>query len=364
MRVFLFILLVLFSRLCLAQNNDTLRKYLDKNFSFTTKSKMAYAAIVIPANTHWLLRAFYADGSLLIESTYMDKKLATRDGPLTAYYAANARALTGSFQNNQRVGTWRSWYKNGQLKDSGDIKNDKLTGTWITWYENGRMATRAHFTDEPGPITFMPGEAANETSLLVFPPPISVKSGTWETWSSNGNRKDSGNYVNDRKEGFWRSWYENGNPESEGAYNVEEKFVGDWTFYREDGTVSTKEKYSGNKLIDLKCFDEKGSPAGTFCSIAKPPVLLGTPYDWKVFFETHLEWSKETMKKSREGTITIRFFIGKDGKLTNHTLLNSPSEFVTKDIDKVISLMKDWSPAILHNRPFEYSFDYSVPFYP
>ncbi len=139
---------------------------------------------------------------------------------------------------------------------------------------------------------------------------------------------------------------------------------GDWTFSREDGTISTQEKYVDNKLNDLKCFDEKGNLTGSFCSIAKPPVLLGTPYDWKDFFETHLVWSKESVKKSKGGTITIRFTIGKDGKLVNHTLLNSPDTMVSEDIEKVIRLMTDWSPAVLHNRPLEYSFDYSVDFYP
>lgn len=363
MRLFLFILSILFSGLSFAQKNDTLVKYLDKNFTFTNRSGMTYSAIAYPQNDHWIVKSFYDDKSILIEASFIDKKLTIKDGPLTAYYPKGLLALQGSFQNGQRNGLWRSWHKNGQIKDSGTIKNDQLTGSWITWYENGKMTTRAHFSDEKSLYSSMRPIASETSSLLLFPEPASSKNGTWETWSVNGQQKDSGNYENDFKTGLWKSWYANGKPESQGSYGAKESLQGDWIFYREDGTVSTKEKYLDGKLADLSCFDEKGNLTGSFCSIAKPPVLLGTPYDWKVFFETHIEWSKETIKRGREGTTTVRFFISKDGKLSDHKLINVQDELVAKDIEQVISLMTDWSPAILHNRPFEFSFDYAVPFY-
>ncbi len=360
MRLIVFITMIILFKPCVAQKTDTIKKYLDKNLILTNKAGAFYVAIAFPQGDHWVLRSTYADKAPIIESYFTDKKLTIRDGSFSAFYSGGVLALQGHFTNNQRTGVWKSWHKNGQLKDSGTIKNDKLTGTWTTWYENGTPMTTAQFAEEAGLVatTIMP------KSLLQFPPAVAIKNGAWQTWSSSGQQKDSGYYRDNFKFGFWRTWYENGKPESEGSYAADEHLEGNWTFYREDGSISTKEKYEENKLKDLQCFDEKGKATGSFCSIAKPPVLLGTPYDWKLFFDTHLQWSKESVKNSMGGTITIRFVIGKDGKLSNHTLLNSPDEMVSADIEKVVSLMTNWSPAILHNRPFEYSFDYVVQFFP
>lgn len=364
MRTFIVILFVLLSRLTAAQKSDTLTKYLDKNLAFTNKSGMIYPAIAFPQNGHWVLRSVYPDNSIIVEAYFLDKKLTVNDGLFDVNYPGGIPAIRGTYHNNYRSGIWQSWFKNGQLKDSGSLINDVLTGTWLTYYDNGTLMTRAHFNEQVGSTGLSPLVSGNKNTLLSFPPSVAIKTGLYESWHLNGLRQDSGNYQNDLKTGFWKLWYENGKPESEGSYDASENMQGNWIFYREDGSISTKEKYADNKLSDLTCFDEKGNLTGSFCSIAKPPVLLGTPYDWKDFFETHLVWSKETIKKSGEGVTIIRFTIGKDGKLVNHTLLNSPSIMVTEDIEKVIRLMTDWSPAILHNRPLEYSFDYQVPFYP
>jgi antitoxin component YwqK of YwqJK toxin-antitoxin module len=364
MRIFIFILLILPGRFCPAQKGDTLVMYLDKNLAFTNKAGMVYPAIAFPQDNHWILKSTYPDGSILVEVHFLDKKLTVNDGQFIVNYAGNAHAARGVYHNNYRSGVWQSWYKNGQLKDSGALINDVLVGTWVTFYETGSMMTRVHFSDQIGSSGLSPLVNSEKNSLLEFPPIVAIKNGVMESWKENGLQKDSGNYQSDLKTGYWKEWYDNGKPESVGTYGANETLVGDWTFYRENGSVSTKEKYVNTKLTDLQCFDENGSPSGIFCSVAKPPVLLGTPYDWKLFFDTHLVWSRESLKSRREAVVTIRFFIGKDGKLTNHTITNSPSPFVTQDIEKVVGLMKEWSPAVLHNRPFEYSFDYQVNFYP
>lgn len=364
MRILLLFIIILEVKLCIAQRNDTLTKYLDKNLSFTNKAGMMYPAIAYPDKGHWILRAFYPDDSIIAEVYFMDKKLTINDGTLFINYPKGVPAVRGTYRNNYRSGVWKSWYQNGQLRDSGSLVNDVLTGTWLTYYADGRLMTRAHFNEQIGSTGLSPLVAADKNSLLNFPPAIAIKTGLYETWHPNGLRQDSGVYQKDIKTGFWKAWYKNGQPESEGSYDAVEHLQGNWNFYRENGSLSTQEKYADNKLTDLKCFDENGNATGSFCSIAKPPVLLGTPYDWENFFETHLVWSKETIRKSKGGTTTVRFTIGKDGKLVNHTLLDSPDAMVTADIEKVIRLMKEWSPAILHNRPLEYSFEHSIPFYP
>jgi antitoxin component YwqK of YwqJK toxin-antitoxin module len=364
MRIMVIIIYILSAGLCRAQKGDTMVKYLDKHLAFTSKASKFYRAIAFPKDGHYVLQSFYNDGSKLVEAYFLDKKLTVNDGRFIVYFTNGIPGIEGMYNTNYRSGVWRSWYTNGNTKDSGALVNNVLVGKWVTYYQDGTMKTREHFNEQAGSTGLSPLEARKKISLLRFPPVTAIKSGVSESWSANGQKKDSGSYANDLKTGYWKSWYDNGKPESEGSYGLEEKLQGNWTFYREDGTISTEEKYADNKLTDLKCYDEKGTLTGSFCSIAKLPVLLGTPYDWQDFFESHLVWSKESMKRSHEALITIRFTVGKDGKLVSHKLLNSPSQQVSEDIEKVIRLMKDWSPAVSHNRTLEYSIEYSFTFYP
>lgn len=90
---------------------------------------------------------------------------------------------------------------------------------------------------------------------------------------------DDPEYPSERKnqegilDGPYATWYKNGKSESAGTYS-DDSYNRDWIWYKEDGTLFTKEKYSNGKLIDLSCFDTKGEYAGAACSDLKLPVFI------------------------------------------------------------------------------------------
>ena len=45
-----------------------------------------------------------------------------------------------------------------------------------------------------------------------------------------------------KRDGLFTGWYENGQKEVEGTHN-NEKQVGKWTFYNEDGTINKVKEY-------------------------------------------------------------------------------------------------------------------------
>jgi antitoxin component YwqK of YwqJK toxin-antitoxin module len=357
--VFIFTLLLLLHN-CIAQKRDTVVKYLNDDLAFTTRYNKAYKAIVFKNAGHWQLRAFYPDASTLFTASFSDKKLSVRDGEFIIFYTTGKPAMKGSYKNNMRTGIWQSWYETGHTKDSGMILDNVLTGTWMNWYEHGGKKIRAEFTDD----VKVPGSQYQETaftSMLDFPKTFSLNHGIYQTWYSNGNVKDSGYMRFNHKDGYWKSFYENGFPESEGHYS-NDTLDGDWTFYYENGKPSTKETYRNNKLASLSCFDSTGNPAGSSCSVMKPPVLLGSPFDWEQFLLRNIQWSKQTLKLPEEGVIRVRLKIDNKGKLAEYTVTDFPHDLIKYDVEKVLIQMTDWSPAVLHNRPIEYTLTYSFPY--
>jgi antitoxin component YwqK of YwqJK toxin-antitoxin module len=360
MRCVFILTLLLILHNCTAQKRDTLVKYLNGDLAFTSRFNKVYKAIVYKNNSHWQLQAFYPDASTLFIASFSDKKLSVRDGELIIFYTAGKPAMKGNYKNNKRTGIWQSWYETGHIKDSGMITDNVLTGTWMNWYEHGGRKILAEFSGD----VKVPGshyQDAAFTSMLDFPETFSFNHGIYQTWYSNGNVKDSGYMRLNQKDGYWKSFYENGFPESEGHYR-KDTLDGDWIFYHENGKPSTKETYRNKKLASLSCFDTTGNPSGSSCSVMKPPVLLGSPFDWEQFLLSNIQWSKQTLRLPEEGNIKVRLKIDKNGKLAEYTVTGFPHELVKKDVEKVLLQMTDWSPAILHNRPIEYTLTYSFPY--
>jgi antitoxin component YwqK of YwqJK toxin-antitoxin module len=360
MRCVFILTLLLVLHNCTAQKSDTLVKYLNDDLAFTTRFNKVYKAIVYKNGGHWQLQAFYPDGATLFTASFSDKKLSVRDGEFIIYYTAGKPAMKGNYKNNKRGGIWQSWYETGHIKDSGMISDNILTGRWINWYEHGGKKIQAEFSNE----VRVPGSQYQDaafTSMLDFPKTFSFNHGIYQTWYSNGNVKDSGSMRYNLKHGYWKSFYENGFPESEGLYR-NDTLDGDWTYYYENGKPSTKETYRNNRLAGLRCFDTTGKSTGSSCSVKKPPVLLGTPFDWDQFLLGNIQWSKKTLRVPEEGNIKIRIKIGKHGRMTEFSVTDYPHELVKDDVEKVLAQMTDWSPAVLHNRPIDYTLEYSFPF--
>ena len=53
-------------------------------------------------------------------------------------------------------------------------------------------------------------------------------------WYENGQKKEEGNYKDDKKDGFWTEWYENGQISAEGLYK-NKKLEGLVTFWHTNG---------------------------------------------------------------------------------------------------------------------------------
>lgn len=361
-----FVWIILSGITCMAQRGDTLYKYLDNTLAFTTKANAVYNAVAVKSGDHWLLFSVYPDTGILLKAYFKDRGLRIKDGPFTLYHPNNIKALEGRYSNNIRQGVWKYWYEKGQRKDSGLVKNNQMVNTWFRWHENGQLQSIANYLPYDSipdkPFVFADPQRKKD-GLLEKDTLINSVHGQWIAYYDDGKKKDSGNYIKGIKEGPWINWYRNGIIESKGMY-INGLQEGEWNYYYENGNNSTREQYVNNKITALECFDEAGNTTGSFCSILKPPVALVDRFtDFTTYMLDHIFWPKELEGKDVNGTLKAEYTISKEGKLISFTVLKSPHELLGKETERFFRSIEKWSPAMVHNRPMEFTVSIEIPFY-
>ena len=315
------------------RNKDTSFVYLDQYLQLTNAKQAAYAGVSIKVEGGWMLYAVYPDTTPLVKAYFKDKQLTLKQGPYTVYYPKNIKAREGFYNNNDMSGTWRFWYSNGKLKDSGMVSKNYLSGFWKSWYPNGQLMTEINFKEQLTPAE------TNALQLLAMdhiPPP----------------------YIGIRQ-GAYKSWYSNGQTESIGQF-VDNQMTGAWQWFHQNGARATEEMYKDGIITGLQCFDSTGKPTGDLCSIDKP-ALLKHFGDYKAFIHENLMWPEEARKKGLEGDVTVSFTVSSSGNLQSFTV-NSTQPILKKAVEDLFAQMKEWEPAISHNRTIEFSDEIVIPF--
>lgn len=84
------------------------------------------------------------------------------------------------------TGTWRAWWKNGQLRESIDFRNGRFDGEYLQWHPNGTRWESSTYQDDDldGP-TLM--------------------------WNAQGQKRLQGEWRNNRQHGRWLRWDDSGN---------------------------------------------------------------------------------------------------------------------------------------------------------
>lgn len=189
-----------------------------------------------------------------------------------------------------------------------------------------------------------------------------IRVDNWKTWHENGQLKDSVIYAMGTIHGPAKSYHENGNLSSEGQYAAGQ-FDGPWTFYHENGKPSTKELYKNKKLADLECFDSTGTSQGFNCAISRPPVIVGKYGGLDQYLQDSLRQVKRANGQLVEGFVSVQFVITKEGKMEDFRILRSEDPLLSQEVVRVIQSVKQWYPAVSHNRLIHYTVTMNIPFF-
>mgnify|MGYP001391286350 CR=1 FL=1 len=113
--------------------------------------------------------------------------------------------MAGELAANLKVGTWRSWHPNGQLRSEETFAADGVLGGVLTWFASGSKESEAQWR----------GGAAVSGTL----------------WYESGDLKEKGA----SQDGLLESWYDGGQLKFRGELASGQR-TGPWLFFRPDGT--------------------------------------------------------------------------------------------------------------------------------
>jgi len=161
--------------------------------------------------------------------TYLKSDMTPVNGIAEEEYDNDGRAEF--YYKDGKVGLFKVWYENGQLKREGNLKDREPDGLWRSWNETGQLVEEGNFKD---------GEY----------------DGLWRHWYENGQFLKEVNYKDGKRNGLVKRWYE------DGRIMYETEFINgtgvDKSYY-ENGQVKWESNYKDTKKISVKEWDEKGN---------------------------------------------------------------------------------------------------------
>lgn len=288
---------------------DTLVRYFTYSLEETVSSKAF--------DTVQTIRSRQADGSLLEEDYFIANKRLKR----RARYADAARTTL--------IGTYEVYFRHGQQRILGEYTQGRKSGLWKSWNEEGQTTDSVRYN-----------AAGHMTGTRIILDGISARDSV--VYAADGSGRG-------RSYGF----FQQGMRHHVGEL-LDDKMVGDWTFYHRNGQESTKEHYSGDSLVNAICFDEAGNIQGGPCVPVKDAEYSKGLANWGAYIRKSIESNMRQLRtKDANGTVVVQFVIDTLGKVTNVTLLKPTGTYLDEFALKVIRESPEWFPARYHNVPIK-----------
>ncbi len=185
----------------------------------------------------------YANGAKQKHCHYENGKL---NGEFITYHPTGSIESVSTFKDGEREGEYRSFHKihkdsslvqkgmKGPLRSEGIFEQSEKVGTWKSYYANGELHTKGKYSDDN---TFQ---------------------GMWKVYYPNGNLKQVGKYVNGEAQGEWKFYYYTGELQNSGSYKNDKKTSLWKTYYRSGELMSEIEYRKGKRHGMAISYNEEG----------------------------------------------------------------------------------------------------------
>jgi hypothetical protein len=149
---------------------------------------------------------------------------------------------------NMPEGPYRAFYKDGQtIQAEGKIEDGKPVGLWRTYYPNGNLKNSINYKDgQIDGVAFFFFNDSKETKMAEVVFDEDILDGKYQEFFKNGAQKATLFYEDGQLEGDAEFFYPTGRIKIKGKYKNNQK-KGKWLFYDENGQVINKEKMKKGK---------------------------------------------------------------------------------------------------------------------
>jgi antitoxin component YwqK of YwqJK toxin-antitoxin module len=142
--------------------------------------------------------------------TEVEARVVKENFPGTETVRFERRVVKFSDDSIVSDGPHKEFFSNGQLYVEGEFNKGKAVGKWVFHHPNGKVAKEVTYKDgrPDGEVKLF-----NEEEKLVARREYAagLRTGTWETYSDDGEQKlREENYKDGKADGAFRTWYTNG----------------------------------------------------------------------------------------------------------------------------------------------------------
>lgn len=190
-----------------------------------------------------------------------------------------------------------------------------------------------------------------------------VRNGLSTYLYTNGKDSVVSNYKENRLMGQKTVYYPDGTPQRITTYKegrMEGKLVG----YYPDGKLRREEMYETGKCTGGKLLAEDGSEL-PFEPYEVMPEFPGGPKELLSALNQFIKYPKEAAARKLQGRVIIQFFIDKDGRMVNPTVVQSVDPLLDQaaiNTIEAMALMYKWTPGKQDGKPKRVKYTIPVAF--
>jgi hypothetical protein len=258
----------------------------------------------------------------------------------------------------------------GKVKRQGDLweKDDFYTSTgssqmYGTYRDSSCKIKHGRFA------WYYANKQVKETGAYVD----GKREGTWLTYHHNGMMKDSTAYRNGSWEGIFLGWHPNGNMKdsatklanglsshvhwfdngnlSAAGYRLNGKLHKTWRFYHSNGQLAAEEAYDQGQLVKSAYFTETGEPQTDTSNINRAALFGQQKGDWLKYMYKKAYFPKGFQIVN--GTKVIAIVVGtvnESGEVEDAYLEIPIHPRFDGIVLNAVKKSPKWTPAISHNR--------------
>lgn len=199
------------------------------------------------------------------------------------------------------------------------------------------------------------------------------KEGIWLSYFRNGMMSDSVQYANGIPVGTrygWHQngymsdstvykpgapavavyWYDNGAPSAAGHFNGD-KLYGPWTYFHKNGNPAAKEVYNNGKLTSRVYFDEAGREEADTANKDRDAMFPGGSAAWKKFMLRQIYFPDQYQLVNTDViTVVVSAMVDEDGNVSDIAVDIPFNDAFDRIALAVFKKTPKWLPAIRHNR--------------
>ncbi|OSZ82880.1 hypothetical protein CAP35_06345 [Chitinophagaceae bacterium IBVUCB1] len=300
-----------------AQSTDTIEYYLKHNMQRCEPVFATYYRIGVREGQWWKVKDFYMDSKFKKSEGYYTKyendSFSHKEGIHYTYYSNGKLHDKVTYVNNLKEGIFKAYDTTGRLKDSIFYKNDLPNKFGYGWYRDGTVRFKGVYD--------------------------TAATGIGEEWE----------------------YHHNGKLSSYGKTSKGYLLDSIWTYYHENGNISSLETYLADSLKGIICYNEDGTVYEN--SDCKPVLFATAEYNVNHFISENIRYPKKAINRNIEGVVIVAFTVEVDGSIDNiHAIGRHIAGGCEEEAIRVIKLMPKWKPCKHHNRIVRMFFTQPVTF--